>query len=108
MSGNVDALKQRIDGAEQSSEIISVLNVLAPLLTENTTSQELYDLPVDAFQALRVLTSENLSEGEQVILTYLLDYLEKDSNGTRVQQNATRQLRECLEGWLAQYPEREG
>src|SRR5258706_10698341 len=100
MSDNVYTLKQRIDEAEQSGEVISVLNVLAPLLAENTSSQELYYLLVDAFQALRTLTHENVSDGEQVILTYLLNYLEKDSDGTAVQKSATRQLRECLEEWI--------
>src|SRR5439155_17367891 len=100
-------LKRRIDEAEQSSEIVWVLDVLAPLLAENTSSRELYDLLVDAFEALRTLTSEQVSHGEQVILTYLLDHLEKDSDGTAVQKSATRQLRECLGEWMAQYPERE-
>ncbi len=107
MPDNVSALNQRIDEAEQSGEVVAVLNVLAPLLAENTSSQELYYVLVDAFQALRRLTSENGLDGEQVILTYLLDYLEKDSDGTAVQKSATRQLRECLEEWIAQYPERE-
>jgi HEAT repeats len=107
MPDNIYTLKRRIDEAEQSSEIVWVLDVLAPLLAENTSSRELYDLLVDAFQALRTLTSEHVSDGEQVILTYLLDYLEKDSDGTAIQKSATRQLRECLEEWIAQYPERE-
>lgn len=84
-----------------------MLNELAPLLPENTSSQELYYLLVDAFQALQRLTAEKASDGEQAILTSLLDHLEKDSDGTAVQTSATRQLRECLEEWIAQYPERE-
>jgi hypothetical protein len=107
MPDNLYTLKQRIDEAGQSGEIVGVLDVLAPLLTENTSSRELYSVLVDAFQALRTLTSEHVAEGEQVILMYLLDYLEKDSDGTAIQKNATRQLRECLKEWIAQYPERE-
>src|SRR6266567_4094889 len=107
MPDNLYTLKRRIDEAEQSSEIVSVLEVLAPLLAENTSSRELYNLLSDAFQALRALTSEQVSDGEHLILTYLLDYLEKDSDGTAIQKSETRQLRECLETWIAQYPERE-
>ena len=107
MPDNVYTLKQRVDEAEQSGDVVSVLNMLVPLLAENTSSRELYDLLVDAFHALRTLASEQVSDGEQVILTYLLDHLEKDSDGTAVQKSATRQLRECLEEWIAQYPERE-
>lgn len=107
MPDNVSTLQQRIDEAEQSGEVVSVLNELAPLLAENASSQELYYVLVDAFQALRRLTSEHGSDGEQLIRTYLLDYLEKDSDGTAIQKSATRQLRECLEEWIAQYPERE-
>ncbi len=107
MPDNMYTLKRRIDEAEQIGDVIPVLEVLAPLLAENTSSRELYDLLVDAFQALRVLTSEQVSDGEHLILTYLLDYLEKDSDGTAIQKSATRQLRECLEAWIAQYPERE-
>lgn len=107
MPDNVYTLRRRIDEAEYSSEVIAVLNELAPLLPENTSSQELYYLLVDAFQALQRLTAEKASDGEQAILTSLLDHLEKDSDGTAVQTSATRQLRECLEEWIAQYPERE-
>ena len=104
---NVYTLQRRIDEAEHSGEVVAVLNELAPLLPENTSSQELYYLLVDAFGALRRLTSEKASDGEQIILTFLLDHLEKDSAGTAVQKSATRQLRECLEEWIAQYPEQE-
>jgi len=107
MPDDVSTLKLRIDEAEHSSDVVSVLKVLAPLLAENTSSQELSYLLVDAFQALRTLTSEQGADGEQVILMYLLDYLEKDSDGTAVQKSATRQLRECLEEWMAHYPEPE-
>src|SRR6266705_2449407 len=81
MPDNLYTLKRRIDEAEQSSEIVSVLEVLAPLLAENTSSRELYNLLSDAFQALRALTSEQVSDGEHLILTYLLDYLERTAMG---------------------------
>jgi hypothetical protein len=107
MPDHAAMLKQRIDEAEHSSEVVAVLDRLAPLLAENPSSQELSYVLVDAFQALRTLTSEQRAEGEQEILAYLLDYLEKDSHGTAIQQSATSQLRECLETWITQYPEQE-
>jgi hypothetical protein len=107
MPDNLYTLKQRIEEAEHSGEVIAVLHALAPLLVEDTSSRERYDLLVDAFGALQRLTAEQVAEGGQGILAYMLDYLEKDSDGTAVQKSATRQLRECLQDWIAQYPERE-
>jgi len=104
---HVYALRQRIDEAERSDDVVAVLGVLQSLLPENASSQELYYLLVDAFGALRRLTADKTPDGEQAMLTYLLDYLEKDSDGTAVQRSTTGQLRECLEEWIAQYPERE-
>ncbi|GHP00794.1 hypothetical protein KSF_108410 [Reticulibacter mediterranei] len=103
----IETLKQRIDEAEHSDDVVVVLTQLAPLLVEDPSSKDRYDLLVDAFHALQTLTSEWVLEGEHVILTYLLDYLEQDSYGTSVQQSTTRQLRECLEAWIAQYADRE-
>lgn len=107
MPDNIYPLKRRIEEAEQSSEVVAVLEELTSLLVENTTSREYYSLLVDIFQALRILTAESMSEGERIILAYLLDFLEMDSDGTAIKKNATRQLRECLEEWMMQYSEQE-
>lgn len=106
MPENILTLKRRIDEADRSSDVVEVLDILGPLLVENS-SQELYRLLIEAFQALRLHTSDHMTDGEHVIRTYLLDYLEKDSDGPAFQKSATRQLRECLEEWMAQYPERD-
>src|SRR5258706_824471 len=102
---NLYLLRQQIETAEQSDDVLSVLRTLAPFLTESSDSQEIYHLLADAFATLQILTSGNEQEGERIILTHLLGYLEQDSQGTATQKNATRLLRECLEEWIAQYPE---
>ena len=104
--GDSASLQQQLMAASHSDDVIAVLNDLAPLLSEQRSSRAYYTLLVDIFQALRALTVEDPTEGEYLIDTHLLDYLEQESNdGTAIQLDATRQLRECLEEWMAQYPE---
>lgn len=100
-------LKQRIERARQSSDILSVLEEIASMLHRDTSSQELYTLLINLFQVLQVLTVENSRNADHLIRTYLLDYLELDSNGTLLQEDVTRQLRECLIAWMEQYDEQE-
>lgn len=105
MPDDLFLLQQQVEVAKQSNDILSVLQKIRPFLIENRDSQETYRLLVDSFTALQILTSRNEQEGEQFILEHLLGYLEQDSQGTAIQKNATRLLRECLEEWIAQYSE---
>jgi len=82
-----------------------VLRTFPPFLVHKSDSQEIYRLLIDAFAALQIFTSKNEPEGELLMRTYLLDYLEQDSQGTATQKIAPGLLRECLQEWIEQYPE---
>jgi len=107
MSNNLYAIRQKIDQSTRSDELVHVIEEITPHLAGDQNSRELYQLLVDAFQSLRMLTSGDVHQGEQVIRNHLLGYLEQDSHGSAVQRHATSELRECLDAWIEQYPERE-
>src|SRR4051794_4916189 len=107
MPDNLYALRQKIDQPTSSDELVHVIDEISPNLSNKEDAREFYQLLVDAFQSLRVLTAGNVHQGEHVIRNRLLDYLEQDSHGSAIQQHATSQLRECLSAWLEQYPDRE-
>ena len=64
---NLYTFRQRIDQSTQSTEVVELIQEIEPLLLNENTSSDAYDLLVVAFQALQELTRDSITEGERLI-----------------------------------------
>ena len=102
ISEQLSEIRLRIDQASTTTDLIEVSQILLPWLTTEETAQEVANLLVTTFDALKSLTASDESLGEHLILEHLLPLLAKDPN---IQSYAASLLRTCLIDWYEQYPE---
>lgn len=104
LAEKITQLQQDFRESNSVEDLLAILTNLAQFLSAEEEASDAHNLVIDIFSTLQDLTADNEALGRQLIIDYLLPYLETvDSDAGRIGYIIAR-ARDTLIVWMNQYP----